>query len=103
MTQPTEGEILKTYETDEGSMSLSCTRRGQHGRQTRGSPLRTGTFFWVRTTAQSLPLTPIDVMFAAVMALNAYSVTFHQPCAFVSWGATTTYRLGTDDPGRRRW
>jgi hypothetical protein len=26
------------------------------------------------TTAQSLPLTPNDVMFAAVIALNAYSV-----------------------------
>jgi hypothetical protein len=34
----------------------------------------TGTFFCDRTTAQSLPRTPIDVMFAAVIALNAYSV-----------------------------
>ena len=34
----------------------------------------TGTFFCERTTAQSLPRTPIDVMFAAVIALNAYSV-----------------------------
>lgn len=35
---------------------------------------RTGTFFCEMTTAQSLPLTPNDVMFAAVIALNAYSV-----------------------------
>lgn len=35
--------------------------------------LRTGTFFWEMTTAQSLPRTPRDVMFAAVIALNAYS------------------------------
>ena len=35
--------------------------------------LLTGTFFWERTTAQSFPLTPTDMMFAAVMALNAYS------------------------------
>ena len=36
--------------------------------------LLTGTFFWDRTTAQSLPRTPIDMMFAAVIALNAYSL-----------------------------
>ena len=35
---------------------------------------RTGTFFWDRTTAQSLPLMPTDMMLAAVMALKAYSV-----------------------------
>ena len=40
---------------------------------------RTGTFFCEMTTAQSLPRTPTDVMFAAVIALNAYSVwTAHQ-------------------------
>ena len=33
----------------------------------------TGTFFWDKTTAQSLPLMPIDMMFAAVIALKAYS------------------------------
>lgn len=33
----------------------------------------TGTFFWESTTTQLFPLTPIDVMFAAVMALKAYS------------------------------
>jgi hypothetical protein len=37
-------------------------------------PKHTGTFFCDRTTAQSLPRTPMDVMFAAVIALNAYSV-----------------------------
>jgi hypothetical protein len=35
--------------------------------------VRTGTFFCEMTTAQSLPRTPRDVMFAAVIALNAYS------------------------------
>ena len=34
----------------------------------------TGTFFCDNTTAQSFPLTPIDMIFAAVMALKAYSV-----------------------------
>jgi hypothetical protein len=34
----------------------------------------TGTFFWERTTAQSFPLMPTDMMFAAVMALKAYSM-----------------------------
>lgn len=34
----------------------------------------TGTFFCDRTTAQSLPRTPTDMMLAAVIALNAYSV-----------------------------
>lgn len=43
------------YETEDGSISLS------------------GTFFCEMTTAQSLPRTPTDVMFAAVMALKAYS------------------------------
>lgn len=33
----------------------------------------TGTFFCEITTAQSFPRTPTDVMFAAVIALNAYS------------------------------
>jgi hypothetical protein len=33
----------------------------------------TGTFFCERTTAQSFPLTPTDVILAAVIALNAYS------------------------------
>lgn len=34
---------------------------------------RTGTFFCDRITAQSLPRTAIDMMFAAVIALKAYS------------------------------
>jgi hypothetical protein len=33
----------------------------------------TGTFFCEMTTAQSFPLTPMEVMLAAVMALKAYS------------------------------
>ena len=45
------------------------------------SLLLTGTFFWDNTTAQSLPLTPIDMILAAVIALKAYSVlTTHQQC-----------------------
>ena len=35
--------------------------------------MRTGTFFCERTTAQSFPRTPTEVMLAAVIALNAYS------------------------------
>ena len=34
---------------------------------------RTGTFFCDSTTAHVLPLTPTEVIFAAVMALKAYS------------------------------
>lgn len=57
-------------------MSLSCSLGQSLARQLhpRWRSQRTGTFFWERTTAQSLPLTPIDMMFAAVMALKAYSV-----------------------------
>jgi len=47
------------------------------------SLLLTGTFFWDNTTAQSLPLTPIDMILAAVIALKAYSilaVATHQQC-----------------------
>lgn len=39
-----------------------------------GCRQHTGTFFCDRTTAQSLPRTPIAMMFAAVIALKAYSV-----------------------------
>ena len=67
MTQPTEGDNLWMYETDEGSMSLS------------------GTFFCEMTTAQSLPRTPTEVMFAAVMALNAYSVERKSGAALRGW------------------
>ena len=56
MTHPTEEESLKMYETEDGSMSLS------------------GTFFWDSTTAQVLPRTATEVIFAAVIALKAYSV-----------------------------
>lgn len=34
-----------------------------------------GTFFWVTTTTQSLPRTPMLVMPAAFTALKAYSVS----------------------------
>ena len=84
MTQPTEGDILWMYETDEGSMSLS------------------GTFFCEMTTAQSLPRTPTEVMFAAVMALNAYSIERESEVA-QTVGHGMTHRLGRDDPDPRRW
>ena len=76
ITQPTEGESLKMCETEDGSMSLSCTPwnvRALVELEANRLILLTGTFFCERTTAQSLPRTPIDVIFAAVMALNAYS------------------------------
>jgi hypothetical protein len=38
----------------------------------------TGTFFCDRTTAQFLPRTPRDVIFAAVMALKAYSIVWQK-------------------------
>lgn len=39
-----------------------------------GFPRHTGTFFCDKTTAQSLPRMPTDMMLAAVMALKAYSI-----------------------------
>jgi len=57
--------------------------------------IRTGTFFCEMTTAQSLPRTPNDVMFAAVIALNAYSA-----CR-VSRGSSRKSR-GLSLLGRRR-
>ena len=73
-TQPTDGEILKICETDEGSMSLSYSYHIiSLVRWSRPVNHHTGTFFCESTTAQSLPLTPMDMIFAAVMALKAYS------------------------------
>ena len=76
MTHPTEGESLKIWDTEPGSMSLSCRSACQS--PLSAPPLNatarpTGTFFCDSTTAQFLPLTPTDVIFAAVIALNAYS------------------------------
>lgn len=66
-------------------------RAWRYGRQTRGQSAcpkidqvngllmqmvagrHTGTFFCDSTTAQFFPLTPTEVMFAAVIALKAYS------------------------------
>lgn len=73
MTQPTDCEIWKMCETDEGSMSLSCGLSESVSQSLGVGCRRTGTFFWDRTTAQSLPLSPMDMMLAAVMALKAYS------------------------------
>ena len=76
--------------------------------------VHTGTFFCDKTTAQSLPRTPTDIIFAAVMALNAYSV--HASDRGRLAGARKTkdvvklfmFRKGTDRLditalGRRRW
>lgn len=56
-------------------MSLSCAPRDQ---SMSGSiwaiQIPTGTFFCDKTTAQSLPRRPTDMMFAAVIALKAYSM-----------------------------
>jgi hypothetical protein len=74
MTQPTEGEILKTCETEEGSINLSCARKPiREGTPPDSKLFHTGTFFCDSTTAHDFPLTPTDVMLAAVMALKAYS------------------------------
>lgn len=78
--------------------------------------IHTGTFFCDRTTAQSLPRTPIAMMFAAVMALNAYSA-YPRYISFLPllvrsalWpmGSSLSqgmvaYQLGTIFPGRKRW
>jgi hypothetical protein len=100
---------LKTWDTEEGSINLS------------------GTFFCDSTTAQSFPRTPTEVMFAAVMALNAYSVQSVSSCSakvsilsyptrrilMCSTCSTTsrtvmkiqkeTYRLDIIFPDLRRW
>lgn len=58
-------------------MSLSCVVSYQpplSSSPTVSGLQHTGTFFCEITTAQSFPRTPTDVMLAAVMALNAYSV-----------------------------
>lgn len=76
ITQPTEGESLKMCETEDGSMSLSFAPynvRALLDLELNKMRLLTGTFFCERTTAQFFPRTPIDVIFAAVIALNAYS------------------------------
>jgi len=78
MTQPTDGDSLKMWETEEGSMSLSYIEASVPRYRLSKWMQPTGTFFCEMTTAQSLPLTPNDVMFAAVIALNAYSVC--PPC-----------------------
>lgn len=119
MTLPTEGEILKTCETEDGSISLSwrkCENRTDQNTLLAESASRlTATFFCDSTTAQFFPLTPIEVMLADVMALNAYSgVQVGRSAVMVmahrggigsglEERGGITYRLGTIDPGRRRW
>jgi len=74
MTQPTDDESLKTYETEDGSMSLSYSGFGLDWDVRRvGVALLTGTFFCDSTTAHFFPLMPTDRMFAPVIALKAYS------------------------------
>ena len=64
---------------------------------------RTGTFFCDITTAQFFPRTPTDVMFAAVMALKAYSAELLVGVLVVSHSIEGTCRLGRGDLGRKRW
>jgi hypothetical protein len=45
----------------------------RRGHRVDSGIVRTATFFWETTIAQSFPLTPIEVMFAEVIALKAYS------------------------------
>ena len=77
ITQPTEGESLKMCDTDDGSISLSYFPMSGPLAPTvhiiQSQP--TGTFFCDNTAAQFLPLTPTEVMLAAVIALKAYSRT----------------------------
>ena len=76
MTHPTDGEIWKMWETDEGSSSLSCAPKISpcHEALCGQKKIRTGTFFCDKTTAQSLPRRPTDMMFAAVAVSVAVSV-----------------------------
>lgn len=57
------------------SVRKLATASDHHGAQFRlvSYLYRTGTFFWDIITAQFLPRIPSDVIFAAVMALKAYS------------------------------
>lgn len=74
MTHPTEGESWKMWVTEAGSISLSCA--GVNSSKAGSQVLRlrhTGTFFCDSTTAQSFPRIPTDMIFAAVIALKAYS------------------------------
>jgi len=76
MTQPTDGESWKIWDTDEGSMSLSFANRYVNIdlEIDYEGVILTGTFFCDNTTAQSFPYTPTNMMFAAVIALKAYSI-----------------------------
>lgn len=90
MTQPTEGDILNTWDTEAGSISLSysiaCEQMNDSSNT--GASVLTGTFFCDNTTAHVLPRTPTDVMFAAVIALNAYSMgnCKHNRCGLLFLG-----------------
>lgn len=58
---PIEGVIWNKYDTVAGSNNLS------------------GIFFCEINTAESFPVTPMDVMLAELMALNAYSTWYNLP------------------------
>lgn len=79
ITHPTEGESLKIWETDCGSINLSCSstlaelQTNDKERDEERMIDFTGTFFCDSTTAQFFPRTPTEVILAAVMALKAYS------------------------------
>ena len=78
--------------------------------------LLTGTFFCERTTAQSLPRIPIEVIFAAVIALKAYSGNYQALVRVLTRSVQdqllackrrcdleTTNRLDIISLGLRRW
>ena len=113
MTQPTDGDNLKTYETEDGSINLSCSlevdQLSNHAAYAIVE-LLTGTFFCDSTTAQSLPLIPTDSMFAPVIALKAYSRYVQYVKSCVVHGARepeararmVTHQLDIDDLDQRK-
>jgi hypothetical protein len=93
-------------------MSLSYTRGPSEADYCWELAVRTGTFFCEMTTAQSLPRTPTDVIFAAVIALNAYSgggavskdaLRWYDSTAIYIVMSRVAYRLDITGLGLRRW
>lgn len=120
ITQPTDGDSLKTWETEDGSISLSYRKRimSLYPLMLRypryrscciipvGSKIHTGTFFWDRTTAQSFPRTPTDVILAAVTALKAYSAKVERlsvlSCKYSRSRSESLNHKGASAKGRRK-
>lgn len=62
----------------------------------------TGTFFWMMTTAVSLPRTAIDVCPEPEIALKAYSGTGEYERAILISSGIRAHPLGRGDPRARR-